>query len=131
MYVLDTNTLIYFFKGLANVPDRLLATPPRGIGVPTVVVYELLVGLRKSTSPEKRAEQLESLLAWANVLPFGLPEAGAAARIRVNLERQGQPIGPYEILTAATALANRAVLVSRNVEEFGRVPGLTVEDWYS
>ena len=131
MYVLDTNTLIYFFKGLGNVPDRLLATPPREIGVPTVVVYELLVGLRKSTSPEKRAEQLESLLAWANVLPFGLPEARAAAEIRVDLERQGQPIGPYDILIAATALANRAVLVSRNVEEFGRVPGLTVEDWYS
>jgi tRNA(fMet)-specific endonuclease VapC len=47
-YVLDTNTLIYFFKGLGKVASRLLATPPNEIGIPTIVIYELEVGIAKS-----------------------------------------------------------------------------------
>ena len=57
-YVLDTNTLIYFFKGQGNVPQRLLATPPTEIGIPAIVLFELEVGFAKSKSPQKRKAQL-------------------------------------------------------------------------
>ena len=130
MIVLDTNTLIYFFKRQGRVAERLLAQPPREIGVPTIVIYELEVGIAKSTSPEKRRRQLTELLAAVTVLPFGTAEAQQAARIRVELERAGEPIGPYDILIAATALAHGGRLATRNVKEFGRVPGLSLEDWY-
>jgi len=56
MFVLDTNTLIYFFKGMGEVSTRLLQTPPKDIGVPSIVIYELEVGIRKSTSPQKRSQ---------------------------------------------------------------------------
>jgi tRNA(fMet)-specific endonuclease VapC len=130
MIVLDTNTLIYFFKRQGRVAERLLAQPPREIGVPTIVIYELEVGIAKSTSPEKRRRQLAELLAAVTVLPFGAAEAQQAARIRAELERAGEPIGPYDILIAATALAHGGRLATRNVKEFGRVPGLSLEDWY-
>jgi tRNA(fMet)-specific endonuclease VapC len=130
MIVLDTNTLIYFFKRQGRVAERLLAQPPREIGVPTIVIYELEVGIAKSTSPEKRRRQLTELLAAVTVLPFGATEAQQAARIRAELERAGEPIGPYDILIAATALAHGGRLATRNVKEFGRVPGLSLEDWY-
>jgi tRNA(fMet)-specific endonuclease VapC len=130
MIVLDTNTLIYFFKRQGRVAERLLAQPPREIGVPTIVIYELEVGIAKSTSPEKRRRQLTELLAAVTVLPFGTAEAQQAARIRVELERAGEPIGPYDILIAATALAHGGRLATRNVKEFGRVPDLLLEDWY-
>ena len=130
MIVLDTNTLIYFFKRQGRVAGRLLAQPPREIGVPTIVIYELEVGIAKSTSPEKRRRQLTELLAAMTVLPFGTAEAQQAARIRVELEQAGEPIGPYDILIAATALAHGGRLATRNVREFGRVPGLSLEDWY-
>ncbi|MFW6244189.1 MAG: PIN domain-containing protein, partial [Desulfovibrionales bacterium] len=101
--MLDTNTLIYFFKGQGGVAEQLLATPPRDIGIPTIVLYELLVGIAKSTAPEKRTRQLRDFTALARLLPFGLAEAEQAAALRAALERKGTPIGPLDTLIAATA----------------------------
>ena len=53
MYVLDTNTLIYFFKGMGKVAEKLLTIPPKDIGLPAIVLFEIMVGIAKSTSPEK------------------------------------------------------------------------------
>ena len=130
MFVLDTNSLIYFFKGIGNVAARLLETPPKDVRIPSIVLYELEVGIAKSTSPAKRSEQLETLISVTSVLPFGLQEAKSAAQIRVELENRGQSIGPYDILIAATALANQATLVTHNTKEFGRIKQLQIEDWY-
>ncbi len=130
MFVLDTNTLIYFFKGMGNVSKRLLNIPPKDIGIPSIVVFELSVGIEKSTSPEKRKQQLATLVRAVSVLPFGLVEATHAAQIRVDLERRGRPIGSYDVLIAATALAINATLVTHNTKEFNRIKQLTVEDWY-
>lgn len=130
MYVLDTNTLIYFFKGMGNVASNLLASPPSEIGIPSIVVYELGVGIAKSTSPEKRTAQLGNLLSIVEMLSFGLHEANIAAQIRSSLERQGNSIGPYDILIAATALANKATLVTHNTREFEKIDQLEITDWY-
>ncbi|MGE5340835.1 MAG: type II toxin-antitoxin system VapC family toxin [Candidatus Omnitrophota bacterium] len=130
MYVLDTNILIYFFKGVGRVPQNILAQSPINIGIPSIVYYELEVGIKKSKSPEKRIKQLKDLISTINVLPFGMAEARASAKIRAQLEKKGTPIGPYDILIAGTALANQAILVTHNVEEFKRIENLEVIDWY-
>lgn len=130
MFVLDTNSLIYFFKGLGAVGERMLATPPGELALPSVVLYELETGLAKSSAPVRRRRQLTELLEVLPVLPFGVEEARASAHLRAAVERAGRPLGPIDVLIAGTAVAHRATLVTRNVEEFGRVPGLTVENWY-
>jgi tRNA(fMet)-specific endonuclease VapC len=130
MYILDTNTLIYFFKGIGNVSTCLLKKPPRSIGIPTIVLFELEVGIAKSTSPKKRHLQLESLTSMVNILPLGRDEVKCAAAIRADLENRGKPIGPYDVLIAGTALANKGVLVTHNTSEFERIEGLQLEDWY-
>jgi tRNA(fMet)-specific endonuclease VapC len=130
MYVLDTNILIYFFKGLGNVSQNLLAQSPSDIGIPAIVYYELEVGIKKSKFPEKRIKQLKELISLTDVLPFGKTEAQASAQIRAQLEKEGTPIGPYDILIAGTALANQATLVTHNWEEFKRIENLKVIDWY-
>ncbi len=127
---MDTNTLIYFFKGLGNVSKRLLATPPGEIAIPAVVIFELQVGIGKSTSPRKRIAQLQEITSLVNIIPFGQSEAKCAAGIRIKLEKQGNTIGPYDILIAASALANNSTLVTHNKREFERVKGLKIEDWY-
>ena len=129
-YVLDTNTLIHFFKGAGRVADRLLAIPPGEIGIPTIVLYELEVGIAKSRSPQKRTAQFREFTSLVNILPFGFAEAKAAATIRAKLETKGVPIGPYDILIAATALASNCILVTHNKGEFERVDELKVEDWF-
>lgn len=131
MFVLDTNTLIYFFKGMGQVSRRLLATPPDQVAIPAIVLYELETGIAKSSHPERRREQLEALLAAARVLPFGEAETRAAAGVRADLEAAGTPIGPLDNLIAGTAVAHDAVLVTRNTGEFSRVAGLALQDWYA
>ena len=130
-YMIDTNTLIYFFKGHKSVVQQFLQTAPQEIGIPMIVVYELEVGLAKSNSPEKRRQQLTALLNTVQAIPFGEVEARQAARIRAQLESQGQSIGPYDILIAATAVAHGSTLVTRNQKEFARVEGLSLTNWYS
>ena len=129
MYLLDTNTLIYFFKGQGQVAGQLLATPPKQVGICAIVLHELETGIAKSAQPQKRRRQLESLVNAAVFLPFGNPEAVASALIRSDLERAGKPIGPLDTLIAGTALANRAILVTHNTQEFSRVSNLTLVDW--
>ncbi len=130
MFALDTNTLIYFFKGIGRIGDRLIATPPSQILIPSVVLFELEVGIEKSISPTKRRKQLKELLAVVTVQSFGTIEARTAALIRAGLEKRGKPIGPLDTLIAATALAHNAVLITHNTREFKRVPKLEVVDWY-
>jgi tRNA(fMet)-specific endonuclease VapC len=130
MWVLDTNTLIYFFKGEGNVAKEILARSPSDIGIPSIVLYELEVGIAKSTSPRKRMGQLGELTAVVQTLPFGAAEARVSAAIRSSLEKNGKPIGPYDVLIAGTAKACNATLVTRNTREFKRVQGLVLENWY-
>ena len=130
MYLLDTNTLIYFFRGQGKVAERLLATPPAEVAIPAVSVYELEVGIAKSTQPTKRRRQLDELLEVVTVLPFDRAAAQAAAGVRSALEKTGQPLGPLDTLIAGTALAQRAILVTHNTREFKRVSKLALTDWY-
>ncbi len=130
MYLLDTNTLIYYFKGMGNVSHNLLSQPPQNISIPSIVIFELEVGIAKSTSPGKRTKQLHELLSLVNIIPFAEKEAKLSAEIRVKLEKQGTPIGPYDLLIAGTAMAHQAILVSRNTSEFERIKKLQIENWY-
>jgi tRNA(fMet)-specific endonuclease VapC len=130
MFILDTNTLVYFFQGRGRVAERMLAVPPSEVGLPAVVLYELELGVLQSKAPRRRHEQLQELLEAVSVLPFGRAEAKSAARLRALLEREGRGIGPYDTLIAATALARFGTLVSHNVREFSRIPDLKLEDWF-
>lgn len=130
MYLLDTNTVIYFFKGEGGVAERLLATAPSQVAMSTVTVFELLVGVAKSSASLRRRKQVETLVSSVRILPFSDAESRAAAVVRAELERAGTPIGPLDNLIAGTARAHAATLVTRNVNEFRRVSELRVESWY-
>lgn len=130
MYILDTNTLIYYFKGMGKVSDTLLQHRPRDIAIPSIVLYELEVGLAKSSNPDKRHNQLETFIKYVNIIPFGTQEEKEAATIRAILEAMGTPIGQLDVLIAGTAIAQQGILVTHNSKEFSRVKGLQLEDWF-
>ena len=130
MFLLDTNTVIYHFKGLGKVSFHLEQVAPTKLFLPTVVIFELQVGIAKSGFPTKRIIQLEKFISYVNIVPFGKKEAHYAALVRANLEKQGKPIGCIDVLIAGIALANHATLVTHNVKEFSRIEKLDVVDWY-
>ena len=132
MLVLDSNTISYYFRGDPQVVRRLQALRPADLGVPAIVEYELRYGLLRmpSDAAAPRLAALAQLLRPMQVLPFDSECAVQAARIRVDLEAAGTPIGPHDTLIAATALRHQATLVTRNVREFSRVSGLQWVNWH-
>lgn len=133
MLILDSNAISYYFRGDPQVVPRLQALQPIDIGVPAIVVYELRYGLVRLTqdAAQPRLDALAQFLRPLQVLPFDNECAAHAARIRVTLEAAGTPIGPHDTLIAATVLRHQATLVTRNVREFSRVPGLQWVNWHS
>lgn len=132
MLVLDSNTISYYFRGDPLVVPRLQALRPAELGVPAIVEYELRYGLLRlpQEAADARLAALTQFLRPMQMLPFDSECAALAARIRVDLETVGTPIGPYDTLIAATALRHQATLVTRNVREFARVPGLQWLNWH-
>ena len=130
MFALDTNTLIHFFKGAGRVREHLAQVTPDQVAIPAIVVFELEKGIRASDPPSRRRKALGDLLAVCPVLPFDAPAARAAAEISAELDGRGKPIGPMDLLIAATAVSAGAILVTRNTREFSRVPILRVVNWY-
>jgi tRNA(fMet)-specific endonuclease VapC len=130
--ILDSNTISYYFRGDRQVVPQLQALRPADVGVPAIVEYELRYGLLR-LPPEAAAPRLAALaqlLRPMQSLAFDSGCAAHAARIRAELEAAGTPIGPHDLLIAATALQHQATLVTRNVREFGRVPGLLWINWH-
>ena len=70
MFLLDTNTLIYFFRRRGEVGKRLLATPPAQVAIPSICAYEIEVGIALSTNPAKRLAQWRELLDVVRILSF-------------------------------------------------------------
>ncbi len=132
MLVLDSNTISYYFRGDPQVVPRLQALRPADVGVPAIVEYELRCGLMRLplAAAAPRLAALTQLLRPMQLLPFDSECAAQAARIRVDLEAAGTPIGPHDTLIAATALRHQATLVTRNVRGFSRVPGLQWVNWH-
>ncbi|MSV29284.1 MAG: type II toxin-antitoxin system VapC family toxin [Bryobacterales bacterium] len=129
-FALDTNALIHALKGLGKVGRRMEQVHPSDLAVPAIVAYEIEVGTLRSGNPGRRHRELSRLLSVFAVLPFDGPSAERAARLRFDLEKRGEAIGPMDTLIAGTVLAHGATLITHNTIEFSRIPGLMIEDWY-
>jgi tRNA(fMet)-specific endonuclease VapC len=128
-FFLDTDTCIYALKRDAAVLQRLLAHKPEDIALSVITEAELRTGAAKSASPTKTLRLIENFLRPLAVLEFTSSDAASYAQVRAKLERAGTPIGPFDTLIAAQALARKLVLVSNNQREFRRVAGLPVQNW--
>ncbi len=129
-FCLDTNTCIDAMKGTwPQMAERFRQHVPEDIGVPAMVRAELLLGAAKSRNPARTSELVEAFLAPFELLPFDRAAAGHYADIRHQLETKGKPIGPNDLVIAATARSRTLTLITHNLREFGRVPGLATEDW--
>ncbi len=115
---------------MGRVKSHLLSTPPQEIAIPSIVLYELEVGIAKSNSPAKRTKQLRDMCSVVNILPFTQEEAKITAQIRAQLEKSGTPIGHYDYLIAGTTLANNGILISNNTKEFERIDELKLDNWF-
>lgn len=128
-YLLDTNLCIRVLRDRpAGLRERFNAEA-EALCISTITLTELLHGAEKSALPAQRRRDVESFAARLAVLAFDDAAAAHAAQIRAALERQGLPIGGYDLLIAGHARSRGLVVVTGNLREFRRVEGLRVEDW--
>jgi tRNA(fMet)-specific endonuclease VapC len=128
--LLDTNICIYLIKNRpSSVRARFEAYSIDEIGISTVTVGELQVGVERNQHREQAEYALEQFLRSITVVDFDVQAAVMYGKLRAQLERKGAPIGPLDYLIAAHALSLDAVLVTNNEREFSRVLGLKVENW--
>ena len=129
-YFLDTNICIYFLKGISeNIRIRLLEKHPDEIRICSIVQAELLYGAEKSIRREENLKNIQNFLFPLKITPFGENEAKSYSIIRAELEKEGNIIGPNDLIIAATVLENDGILITNNVKEFGRVRNLKIENW--
>lgn len=130
MYAVDTCVFVNFLRGRnPHTFGSFLASDPSLFRVPAVVRAELMRGAEKARDPQKERMRVQLLLAPFEVLPFDGACADQFAVVSAQLEQKGIAIGRMDLLIAATCLANGAILVTDNLREFKRVPGLRVEHW--
>ncbi|MBI5934703.1 MAG: type II toxin-antitoxin system VapC family toxin [Chloroflexi bacterium] len=128
-YLLDANICIELMNDRSSSAARKLASiHPRDIHMCSVVKAELYHGAYKS-GRDKNLALVRTFSAVFESLPFDDAAAEIYGRLRTHLEKQGKLIGPNDLLIASIALANNAILVTHNTEEFKRVPELNIEDW--
>ena len=130
LYLLDTNVCIGYLRGRnALLRQRVLAHPVADIRLCSVVKAELFVGALRSLRPVAERAKVDAFVKPLVSLSFNDAAAEVFAPLSLHLESLGTPIGPYDLQIAAIALVHGLTVVTHNVAEFGRVPGLAVADW--
>lgn len=129
-YLLDTNICIFVIRRKpTTVLTRFSQYAADEIGISSVTLAELRYGADKSPRPAQNHAALDAFIVPLAIVDFDSSAADCYGRIRADLERQGTPIGPLDLLIAAHSLCLGLPLVTNNTAEFRRVPGLVVEDW--
>ncbi len=128
--LLDTNICIGFLNQKdAKLKARIQRTAPGELRLCSVVKAELLFGARNGSRAPENLRRLDRFFEAFESLPFDDDAAQEYGLLRSELRRAGKPIGANDMLIAAIALAHRATLVTRDDDDFLRVPGLRVESW--
>ena len=128
-YLLDTDTCVDLLRGVGPVLEKLKTLTPDDCGISAITSFELFAGAARARDPRREAEKVHKLVDVVEELPFDPDAARRAGALRSELEEAGTPIGPYDLLIAAHALALELALVTANTAEFGRVAGLHIENW--
>lgn len=132
MFLLDTNVCIHLLNNAApNVEQRFREHTPDQIALCSIVKAELLYGAQHSSRVDANLQRLKLFFSPLLSLHFDDDCAHHYGLIRADLAAQSAPIGPNDLLIAAIARANDAILVTHNDKEFSRVAGLHIEDWQS
>jgi len=128
--LLDTNICIYLIREKPRaILERFSEYAVGDIGISVITLAELEYGVNKSSKPAKNKDALGQFVAPLEVIAFDRPATAIYGKLRVMLEKKGQSIGAMDLLIAAHALSLNVRLVTHNVREFGRVPGLRIETW--
>lgn len=130
MYLIDTNICIFLIKkSYPRLVEKVMSTEPFTIAISAVTVAELEYGIAKSLYPKENRDILLEFLAPFEIIPFSETDCEGFGFLRAHLTKRGTPIGPYDLQIAAQCISRSLCLVTNNVKEFKRFPGIIIENW--
>jgi tRNA(fMet)-specific endonuclease VapC len=131
-YLFDTNAisaLVHHRQGYQRLAARVEEMDVHERMLSAITMSELQTMIAKAREPETKAAKVRLILAYFNIVDFGEAAALHAGQIRAHLEPRGLSIGPTDTLVAAHARSLSAIVITDNLDEFSRVPGLKVAGW--
>ncbi len=128
-YLLDTNIVIYTMKHRPTEVREAFNAHEGQLAISSVTLMELFYGAEKSANPVQNTRSIETFAARLTVLDYDTAAAQHTGQIRAELAKAGKPIGPYDQMIGGQARSLGLIVVSNNVREFKRVPGLRFENW--
>ena len=129
-FLLDTKIISYAFRNQGQCRTRIQALPTSQLCISSISYFELAYVLALMPRPQALEQYCQDLRQRYDCVNFGIESAKLAGQLRAQLRLAGTPISEYDLQIAGIALANKLTVVTHNTSEFGRVPGLQVEDWY-
>lgn len=127
-YLLDTNAIIAMLNDArSSVALAARRHSPAALCISSIASHELFYGAFKSMRRDRNVALIDKLPL--EIVDFDKEDARMAGHLRARLAADGMPIGPYDILIAGQAMSRQMTLVTHNVAEFSRIPGLLIEDW--
>ena len=129
MYLIDTDTVIYSFKGHAEVVENLKSHLSDSVKISIITYMELYYGAYKSERVMANAARVKTLGQSIEMVPINSAVAETFGMIKAALESGGNRLDDFDLVIAATALANNMILVTNNTDHFRRIDGLRIENW--
>jgi len=127
-YMLDTNTVSHFIKGVDNVRNKIISVPMSALAISAITEGELLFGVAKKPDAKQLSMVVHEFLIRVDVLPWDSAAASCYGTLRADLQKKGKVLGNLDLLIAAHALSLGAMLIT-NDRAFTQVDGLKIEDW--
>lgn len=128
-YLLDTCICIYTIRNRPQEVREAFRCHNKQMSISVITLMELIKGAEKSENPEANLEVIEGFAARLEVLDFDQNAAAHSGQIIASLELSGQKIGAYDCQIAGHARSRGLIVVTNNMREFERVPGLLLENW--
>ena len=128
MYVLDTDTCIYWLNGIESIREHVRQHGPRNLRITIMTLAELRYGAHNSRKVDENLRKIDQFLKKVKVLPLDIEAANRFGQLKADLQNTGQIISDFDVLIAAIALRFGGTVVTNNTEHFQRVRGLKREN---
>lgn len=129
MYILDTDTLIYFLNGKDSVVQHITELPSDMLYTTIINHSELLFGAFKSTNKKRNLSKIRDFLQNIKILPFCINASEIFAEEKAILKKNGNMIADMDLMIASIAIYNNMVLITNNTKHFVRIKNLKMENW--
>lgn len=129
IYILDTDTIIYWLKGNKNIERKIIKVGLSNVRITVLSCCELYYGAYKSKKVDENLMVIEKLKQKIQVIHTSDEVDKNYGRIKATLESSGIPLDDSDMLIAGITITNKGILVTNNIKHFNRIEGLTIENW--